>query len=319
MMIITGNKDMDLIVLSKLFEKEFFIFCSFKNQNKYINKLYNNETLWRERLFRYYAEIYPEENQTWKNLYLSLIYHLDKFEYKKNKKILMKATMNDHLDVVKYLMSLSKEYEIRTNAVEKSFEYACKTGFLNIVKYLMSLHGIIKANLDYNYAIRLASEYGHLDVVKYLMSLPKEYKIDPSAKNNYAIRLASEYGHLDVVKYLIGLPQEYGINPAAQNNEAIKMASAHGHLKVVKYLMSLPEEYKINPATEDNWAISAAIDNNCLDVVKYLMSLPKEYGIDPSENHKLEIIDYLIKEYDVDNWIISYKNKSFQEYNKIFQ
>jgi len=35
-------------------------------KNKIVNQLCNNENLWRERLFKYYWEFYPEEGQTWK-------------------------------------------------------------------------------------------------------------------------------------------------------------------------------------------------------------------------------------------------------------
>lgn len=37
-------------------------------KNKYFNQICKNETLWKERLFKYYGKFYPEEGQTWKNL-----------------------------------------------------------------------------------------------------------------------------------------------------------------------------------------------------------------------------------------------------------
>jgi sulfur relay (sulfurtransferase) DsrC/TusE family protein len=248
---ITGHKDTDLRLLLELDDREFFIFCgkdSLQFKNKYVNKLCKSESLWQNRLFKYYGEIYPEVDQTWKNLYLSLVVHLDKYKYRKDQSSFVTASENGHLSVVKYLMSLPKEYGIDPAA-------------------------------ENNYAIRYASENGHLSVVKYLIGLPKEYKIDPAARDNYAIRYASANGHLDVVKYLISLPKEYKIDPAAKNNIAIRLASQNGHLEVVKYLIGLPKEYGINPDAGNNEAIKYARHNRHLSVVNYLLSLPKEYGV----------------------------------------
>jgi hypothetical protein len=172
---ITGHKDTDLRLLLELSDREFLIFCGKKDslqfENKYVNKLCNNETLWQKRLFKYYAQIYPEPGQTWKDLYLSLIYHLDKY---------------------------GKDYD--------SFLKATKNGHLEVVKYLISFPGI-NPSADDNFAIKLASINGHLSVVKYLIGLSEEYKIDPAADDNYAVIKASERGHLDVVKYLMSLPK----------------------------------------------------------------------------------------------------------------
>jgi len=216
---LTGHKDTDLRVLLELDDREFLIFCGKKDslqfENKYINKLCKDESLWKDRLFKYYGKFYPEPGQSWKNLYLTLVYRLDKYKYGKDDDSFAEASRNGHLEVIKYLMSLPEEYKI------------------------------IPA-VNNNLVIRYASLNGHLDVVKYLMSLPKEYGIDPAASENGAIRWASENGHLDVIKYLMSLPKEYKINPGSNNNLAIKWASENGHLNVVNYLSSLPEEYGVH-------------------------------------------------------------------------
>jgi hypothetical protein len=182
---ITGHKDTDLRVLLELDDREFLIFCGKKDslqfENKYVNKLCKSETLWQNRLFKYYGKFYPEVNQSWKNLYLSLIYLLDKYKYEKDYDSFVKANRNGHLSVVKYLISLPEEYKINPAAWD-------------------------------NVAIRVASYGGHLNVVKYLMSLPKEYKINPSVFNNDPISWASINGHLSVVNYLLSLPEEYGVH-----------------------------------------------------------------------------------------------------------
>ena len=158
---ITGNKDTDFITLLKLDDKDFFNICAKLNltknlekedyplefTNKKIYQLCNNENLWRTRLFERYGKFYPQDGQIWKNLYLKLDYYLDKYKYKKDNKSFEDASQNGQLEVVKYLISLPKEYKIDPSA-------------------------------NNNEAIRWASINGHLEVVKYLMSLPKEYNIN---------------------------------------------------------------------------------------------------------------------------------------------
>ena len=145
---LTGHRGTDLRVLLELDDREFLIFCgkdSLQFKNKYINKLCKSESLWQNRLFKYYGQFYPEIDQTWKNLYLSLVYRLDKYKYTKDNSSFLKAIQNGHLDVVKYLIGLP---------------------------------GIINPSAQDNSAIKWASERGHLDVVKYLTGLPEEYKIN---------------------------------------------------------------------------------------------------------------------------------------------
>jgi ankyrin repeat protein len=206
---ITGNKDTDLLVLIKLDKESFAIFKNF--QNKYIYKLFKNETLWKERLFKFYSEIYPEPGQSWKNLYLNLVYLLKKHNYNKENISFQNACERGHLDVVKYLINFSNK------------------GF-----------GSIDPASDENYAIGLACQYGHINVVKYLIGLPKNYNINPAGYNNYAIRYASACGHLSVVKYLTGLPKEYGISIGT----SITWAKKNNRIDVVNYLLSLPKKSK---------------------------------------------------------------------------
>ena len=126
---ITGYQDTDFLTLLKLDDKDFFKICAKLNlpkdlekedyplefTNRKIYQLCNNENLWETRLFERYGKFYPQDGQTWKNLYLKLVYYLDKYNYKKNHKSFQKASKNGHLEVVKYLMSLPKEYKINKN------------------------------------------------------------------------------------------------------------------------------------------------------------------------------------------------------------
>ena len=123
----TKQKNTDFEVLLNLSDKDFFNICAnfkldkdkegkeiipLQYKSKYINELCNDENLWRNRLWKYYGNFYPEDRQTWKNLYLRLVYYLDKYNYKKDISSFQNASYNGHLEVVKYLMSLPKEYGV---------------------------------------------------------------------------------------------------------------------------------------------------------------------------------------------------------------
>ena len=72
-------KDTDLIILSKLDDKDLFSTCLV---NKAANKLCNNEDFWRNRFVSKYGELaakYKPVNRSWRNHYLKVIIDLEKF------------------------------------------------------------------------------------------------------------------------------------------------------------------------------------------------------------------------------------------------
>lgn len=157
-----------------------------------------------------------------------------------------------------------------------AIRWASMNGHLEVVKYLISIQPkfpMINPGAAQNWAIHYASKKGHLEVVKYLISIRPEFPtIDPAAYDNYAIKCASENGYLEVVKYLISIqPQFPGIDPAADNNYAIRFAASNGHLEVVKFLISIfPQFPCIDPAAYENYAIRWAVCNGHLEVVDFL-------------------------------------------------
>ena len=66
---------------------------------------------------------------------------------------------------------------------EGAFRYACKSGNLELVKYLLSLKSDININSLNNCAIKNACEQGNTDIVKYLLN--KDPSIDMFCENRY--------------------------------------------------------------------------------------------------------------------------------------
>jgi len=140
---LTKQKDTDFIILLDLPDVDFFKICSKFNsedalefKNKYFNRFCKNETLWKERLFKYYGIFYPEEGQTWKNLYLKLVYYMDKYKYNKNSRnSFTKASINGHLEAVKLMQTTRHHYG---RDLEYAIEKAIENGHSEVVRFLSS-------------------------------------------------------------------------------------------------------------------------------------------------------------------------------------
>jgi hypothetical protein len=74
---------------------------------------------------------------------------------------------------------------------------------------------IFDPSVQYNFAIRWASQNGKIESVRQLL---KDSRIDPTVQDNYAIRWASLFGHVEVVKELL---KNERVDPSADNNGAI--------------------------------------------------------------------------------------------------
>ena len=165
---------------------------------------------------------------------------------------------------------------------DRAFTWACKNGYLKVVKLLLSTNFSEKGfkKIDINsrnsYAIKRASLNGHLEIVELLLSLNgfdeefnryidceeefplyKGDKININAEDDAAFRYACKNGHSWIIELLLTLDapflQSIGcrkININAKNDYAFRYACFNNHPEVVKLLLSLdcpsfslPEEF----------------------------------------------------------------------------
>ena len=111
-----------------------------------------------------------------------------------NNFVLQFALKNEHLEVVKYLVSQGADVNATGDYV---LQFASENGQLEVIKYLISQGANIQT-CD-NGAIRWSSRNGQLEVIKYLVSQGADIRAD----DDYAIRWSSRNGQLEVVKYLV--------------------------------------------------------------------------------------------------------------------
>ena len=228
---------------------------------------------------------------------------------KYNNSLVTTAFINNHFDVVKYLLSVGVNgYEALIKAChlgnleglnflislgvnfrgsnDQPFLVACCHGHIDIAKMLYSLGACIGEH--FSFLLEETSRKGHLDVLKFIMSIGPKYKDFYSE----AFIVACECGQLDIAKTLYSVGADY----KHRSNRAIRMASTNGHLEV-KYLVSIGADFRDGC----NHSIRLASENNHFEVVKYLMSIGADHTAVNNQvirsalyNHHFDVIHHMV-------------------------
>ncbi len=159
--------------------------------------------------------------------------------------ILINSIRSDKLDIVKYLIDkyLIDKYSLNNNEI---LMIASKNGSLNVVKYILEKGADIHADSDE--ALRLASSNANIETVKYLVGhgadisklyIPRYMKnmktlqffIDKGYDANIALEVAARRDNLDATKYLISI----GTNP--NNKEALLWTAKNCRFNMFKFLI----------------------------------------------------------------------------------
>src|SRR5436189_17980 len=107
--------------------------------------------------------------------------------------------------------------------LDESLKEASKSGDVS------TMMNLIKGDANDDYALQVASRKGYLEVVKYLISVGGNVH----AEDDEALRFASTHGHVEVVRELI----KAGGDVNAKDDEALVFACTNGYLDVVKELI----------------------------------------------------------------------------------
>ena len=124
---LSGQKDADFIILSKLNDKDLLSVCV---TNKYANRLCNNEDFWRNRFISKWGledMKYNSENRSWKRFYLLITKYLNGTE---NWNWGMEgAAEGGHRDLVDFFIAKGANYW------DTGMHYALQGGHQNLVKF----------------------------------------------------------------------------------------------------------------------------------------------------------------------------------------
>lgn len=101
----THSKDTDFLILYKLdYDNLYEIF----QVNKYLSKISKDESIWKKLVWKDYNQIYPDKNQSWKELYLKIRYFIKVYGYRKDVNSYRASERNGHYEVRKYLATINK-------------------------------------------------------------------------------------------------------------------------------------------------------------------------------------------------------------------
>jgi len=141
---LTGNRDADLVILSKLDDKDLFNFC-IDTKNKYVKYICNNNDFWRNRLISKYPE-FKINVTNWKKLYLQSVYYLEKYTLNKALQEATKGGMKN-FDLIQLIISQGANYW-NVGMYEASLK-----GHKDLVDFFIS-----KGANDWNWGMKGAAE-----------------------------------------------------------------------------------------------------------------------------------------------------------------
>ena len=178
---LTDIKEIDIIILSYIEDDN--ILKEFCNLNNYLLKLYNEDELWRLKIYNEYENFPIPNNVDPQKLYFE-------FDIKNcdDSNIIQCAIDNNCLDILLY-------FDVpTTNIYCYGYINAFAKGYLDIVKYY------VEKSKDINCCIyrEEIAKYGHIDILHYLISLHSDNKY-PVTSDDF---IAARYGHLDYLKKL---------------------------------------------------------------------------------------------------------------------
>lgn len=293
--VLTGIADTDLIVLSKLREKDLLRACV---TNKAINKACKNEAFWKDRFIETYdnayppklgydyANIYKKDNETWRNFYLKFAKYTDDFI--NNFDLLIKACSIGDMSLVVYaLNAIASDVNARQGIVLMT---AVIENHEQIIKYLIS-HGAIVTGFIFSWMCAHCS----YEIIEYAIRQGVEINYD----DNLPLRKAAQQKRWDIVKLLISL----GANMHAKDDEILIHAASYGDVKFVKFL--LDNGANINRGTYyKNKPLYRGVSSGNPDMVKYLLDRGAENNInfvwEAVNRGKLEIVKILVEKGGID-------------------
>lgn len=162
---------------------------------------------------------------------------------------------------------------------KNSFWCACRTGHLQIVKYLYSFRDKISINVrGYNQAFYLSCANGHMPIARYLhkISLKEGKKINIHYRHEKPFLSSCGNGHLETAQYLyeLSVKQNNEIDIHVNNDESFHSSCCNGHLEVAQWLYYLDQDYSFE--INENLFL-ACCGNGSLEIIKWFYSLGINY------------------------------------------
>jgi len=211
----TGNKDVDILFLSILDDRELL---NSLNTNRATKAYANNEDLWRNRFkrlypndFEYVKDLILDSKSSWKDFSLSLIRYLDLAG--QDYGIAMNlAAYDDNKDLIDFFI-----YKGVDNW-NLGMEGAAQRGNRDLVDYFIS-----RGADDWDWGLFKAAEGGHRDLVDFFITKGAD-------EWDTAMYYAALGGHRDLVDYFI--------SKGADNwQQGFQGAKSGGHKELIDFFL----------------------------------------------------------------------------------
>ena len=172
------------------------------------------------------------------------------------------AVINNHLEVVRYLIEQHCDPMTKNNDGNTPLHYACHHSHIDIVQYLLSTGQVnpLARNKDdkapmfkLDHIRRLPML--HLAAYKGWMDILNKYKCDTTYRDTHGctpLHYAASSNHLEVVKYLIIEQHSDPMNRDNDGDTPLHCACRHSHIDIVRYLLSTG---KVNPLARNKFGI----------------------------------------------------------------
>ena len=157
-----------------------------------------------------------------------------------NRTALYFAVNNNHVSIVKYLLTRKVDVSLKSKDNDTVFEVAARNGYVDVLKSLLTYkrYFINAVDGDQYTLLHLACLKGHLGIVEILLKL----NIDVSLKQDdglNACHIAAKEGHLQILQMLLNNNQSFLDETGFYNSTPLYLAAWRGHLDVVKYLLTM--------------------------------------------------------------------------------
>jgi hypothetical protein len=213
---LSGIRDVDREILSKLDDKSLLIACS---TDKYTWNTVCDDNFLKRRLLAKYPEIekYKKVWETWKAFFLRATHYIalikEKYDYEYN----FGNFFTQYVVFEKFYKNLNNL--LIESIVKKE---------LALVIWSLKNGADIHAYDDL--ALRISVDSGNFEILKYLI----ENGANIHSRDDEALLFTSYWGKEEMVKYLV----ENGADIHALDDSALKFARKQGHNEIVKYLES---------------------------------------------------------------------------------
>ena len=271
MSFLTKNKDVDLLILEKLSDKDLIRICLV---NAYARKLSYNEDFWRRRFItRFGAEFmkWKNKDRTWREFYLAIIRNIYRYSltgtvenieggleesaFKGQKDLvdffIAKGAKNFENGVEAAIRGKNKDivYYLISKGVNRGWngflDRAAETGDRELVDFFIS-----KGANDWDDALVMASEGGHKELVDFFIS-------KGAKKWNAALSAAAEGGHKELVDFFIS-------KGAKKWNDALRKATKARNKELISFFLA-------KGATNLNEGVVDAIRGGDVQLVEFFL------------------------------------------------